>query len=62
MKQALSVTTRKPLKKGGTSKKRYLLDDGVVADARGRVQALLDRYPVYPELDLAFLQERFSAL
>lgn len=61
MKQALSATTAKPVKKGGVSKKRYVLDEGVVAAARGRVKAMLDRYPVYPELDLAFLQEHFAS-
>jgi len=29
-------------------------------EARSRVKTLLDRYPVYPELDLGLLQKHFG--
>jgi glycine hydroxymethyltransferase len=41
------------------SKARYLVDEKVKAEAIGRVKKLLDRYPVYPELDLELLKEAF---
>jgi glycine hydroxymethyltransferase len=40
---------------GKTGKAKYILDDGVKAEAQQRVQALLRRYPLYPELDLDLL-------
>jgi len=45
---------------GQPSKRLHTLDPAVQAEARKRTQALLDRFPVYPELDLAFLQEHFG--
>jgi glycine hydroxymethyltransferase len=39
----------------GTSSAKYTLDDAVVAAARDRVAALLDRHPLYPEIDLGLL-------
>ena len=44
---------------GKTSKARYTLDEGARKEASDRVAALLSRYPVYPELDLAALQAAF---
>jgi glycine hydroxymethyltransferase len=45
---------------GKPSKKKYLLDPKVRDAALSRVKTLLDRYPVYPQLDLGFLQEHFG--
>jgi glycine hydroxymethyltransferase len=45
----------------GTSKAKYVVDPSVIAEASSRVRALLAPFPVYPELDLAFLQNHFSA-
>jgi glycine hydroxymethyltransferase len=42
-----------------TSKAKYIVDEKAGAEARERVKKLLDRYPVYPELDLAFLKKAF---
>jgi glycine hydroxymethyltransferase len=42
-----------------SSKAKYAIDDSVKAQARDRVKTLLDRYPVYPELDLEFLKKAF---
>src|SRR5690554_3986270 len=44
---------------GKPSKAKYIIDENVQAAAGKRVQALLDNFPVYPQLDLAFLQSFF---
>ncbi len=41
----------------GKSKAKYLVDAGANAEASSRVHALLQRYPVYPELDLAVISD-----
>ncbi len=45
---------------GEPSKAKYAIDPAVRTEARDRAGALLSRFPVYPELDLGFLQESFS--
>jgi len=45
---------------GKPSKATFELDESIAAQARDRVGALLDRFPVYPELDLALLQKHFG--
>ena len=45
---------------GQPSKTRYETDPGALKQAQERVKVLLDRFPVYPELDLAFLQKHFG--
>jgi glycine hydroxymethyltransferase len=47
----------KGAKAGQESRARSLTDVAAVAEAKGRVQALLDAFVLYPELDLAALQE-----
>ncbi|MDR2767744.1 MAG: glycine hydroxymethyltransferase [Treponema sp.] len=42
------------------SRAKYLLDEKTKTEARARVKALLDRFPVYPELDLEFLKKAFG--
>jgi glycine hydroxymethyltransferase len=56
---ALVLQNIKPgtTKSGGRDKSKFTLDDAIRDRARGRVDALLASYPVYPEIDLAFLQE-----
>jgi glycine hydroxymethyltransferase len=49
--------TRDPSK---SSLNRYTLDGAVKAEVQARVKTLLDRFPVYPELDLAFLKRAFT--
>jgi len=60
----LDHTTPAPIPSGPNagkpSRMRSTTDDDAVDAARGRVQALLDRFPVYPELDLSFLQKHFA--
>ena len=41
----------------GRSKAKYQVDKGAKAEAQSRVHALLQRYPVYPELDLDLISE-----
>ncbi|NLW30660.1 MAG: glycine hydroxymethyltransferase [Fibrobacter sp.] len=45
---------------GKPSKAKYVTDQKIVTDAQNRVKVLLDRYPVYPELDLEFMEKHFS--
>ncbi|MDO5575622.1 MAG: glycine hydroxymethyltransferase [Fibrobacter sp.] len=44
---------------GKASKAKYVIDPKIVADAKNRVKALLDSFPVYPNLDLGFMQKHF---
>ncbi|QEH34404.1 Serine hydroxymethyltransferase [Aquisphaera giovannonii] len=48
-------------KSGGRDKAKYTLDEAVEKKAHARIKALLDSFPVYPELDLPFLLEHFGA-
>lgn len=45
---------------GKPSKSKYEIDPAVVEEARKRVKILLDRFPVYPGIDLGFLQKHFG--
>lgn len=45
---------------GQLSKAKYEVDAKAHDEARARVKALLDRFPVYPQIDLAFLREYFG--
>jgi glycine hydroxymethyltransferase len=44
---------------GTMSRARYSVEASVKAEAQARVKALLDKYPVYPQLDLDFLKQAF---
>ncbi len=46
---------------GKPSKRLHVLDDAVRIEARAMIQTLLEKFPVYPQLDLPFLQEHFGA-
>ncbi|MGD2110832.1 MAG: aminotransferase class I/II-fold pyridoxal phosphate-dependent enzyme, partial [Phycisphaerae bacterium] len=56
----LSHTQSSTTKDGKPSKAKYTLDASACDQARTRVRDMLAKYPVYPEIDLAFLQERFG--
>jgi glycine hydroxymethyltransferase len=45
---------------GKPSKAKYQIDEKAKQEAKDRVKSLLDRYPVYPELDLEFLIKYFA--
>jgi glycine hydroxymethyltransferase len=55
-----AVTEGGEKKSPGKSKVKYLLDSGVKAEAIDRVKKLLDRFPVYPQLDLPMLKKAFA--
>lgn len=46
-------------KAGTQSKSKYEVSSETVTEAQKRVKALLNRFPVYPELDLESLKKRF---
>ena len=46
-------------KEGKPAKGKIVLDPAVQEKAKGRVQALLAKHVLYPELDLAFLKKEF---
>jgi glycine hydroxymethyltransferase len=45
---------------GKPSKAKFILDAKVEKQAKDRIQSLLNRFPVYPQLDLAFLEKHFA--
>ncbi len=45
---------------GKPSKAKYIIDPAARSQAQARVKTLQDSFPVYPELDLAFLQAHFD--
>ncbi len=45
---------------GRPSKMQFTIDGRAAAEARARVSDILNRFPVYPQLDLAFLQRHFG--
>jgi glycine hydroxymethyltransferase len=47
-------------KSGAKDKTRYKLDELVQKQAHARVSELLKSFPVYPEIDLPFLEEHFA--
>jgi glycine hydroxymethyltransferase len=53
---ALILSNTRPAK---NSKANYEIEPQVMKEARARVADLLNQYPLYPELDAAFLAEQF---
>ena len=45
---------------GKISKAKYIVDEQAKKEARLRVRSLLQKFPVYPELDLELLQKHFG--
>jgi glycine hydroxymethyltransferase len=56
LQNIVPATTRS----GARDKTKYKLDDAVRRQAHARVDELLASFPVYPEIDLPFLFERFE--
>jgi glycine hydroxymethyltransferase len=54
------VTIESGPKSGQKSKAKYVIESSAQEEARGRVRALLEKFPVYPELDLDVLKEHFG--
>jgi glycine hydroxymethyltransferase len=61
-KTVLDVTEPTIVKSSGKpSQARYKIEKAPLQTAQGKVKDLLDRYPVYPQLDLDLLQRSFAA-
>ncbi|GCF08576.1 glycine hydroxymethyltransferase [Dictyobacter arantiisoli] len=56
IKLVLSNTTPAKTASGKQSLTKYILDNEILVSAQQRVQALLEKYPLYPELNLDLLQ------
>lgn len=56
----LRATKPEMAKSGEPSKAKFKIEPDAEARARARVKSLLDRFPVYPELDLGLLQNYFG--
>jgi glycine hydroxymethyltransferase len=65
IKLVLSNTTPNTIeqgeKQGQKSLAKYTLDAAAADQARSRIRALLDRYPLYPEIDLQMLLSKFES-
>jgi len=59
IKNTKSAIIKKGKNEGKKSKAKYDIPEEVVADAKARVKVLVDKYPVYPELDLDFLKDHY---
>ena len=49
------AATKPTQAKDGPSKAKYVIEPAAKAEALARVETLLSAFPVYPELDLAYL-------
>ena len=58
----LKNTSAAPAPSGGKSKAKYTVDPAARNEASARAAALLARYPVYPELDLAMVEQFLASL
>ncbi len=59
LENAESATIKTGKNAGKKSKAKYDLAPEVAREARERVRVLLDKYPLYPELDLDYMKEKF---
>lgn len=59
LKNARPAEITKGEKAGTLSKARAVVDKSIKEEARARILALLDKYVLYPELDLEFLKREF---
>jgi glycine hydroxymethyltransferase len=58
--QLVLSNTRSVSASGGGKSGKYSLDGNVAGEATSRVRELLDRFPLYPELDLELMQDSVS--
>jgi len=54
-----SDTIKKGRNAGAISRANYTISESVIKESKNRVSNLLDKFPVYPELDLAFMKRLF---
>ncbi len=59
IKNSKSAIISKGKNEGKKSKAKFDISEEVVSNAKKRVKALVDKYPVYPELDLDFLKAHY---
>lgn len=59
LKNTRPAKVTKGEKAGTLSKSKAVTDSAAAEEAQRRVKALLDRFVLYPDIDLAFLQENF---
>lgn len=59
IKNTKPAIIKKGKNEGQPSKSRYEIPKDVLKEARARVKVLVDKYPVYPELDLKFLKKHY---
>ncbi|MBC7813864.1 MAG: glycine hydroxymethyltransferase [Burkholderiales bacterium] len=57
IRQVLANTTPALTSKGDKSKANYILDAAIADEVKSGIGALLDNYPVYPELDMNLLRQ-----
>ncbi len=57
IKLVLSHLTLNTTASGKQSLTKYALEASILRQAQERVQGLLNKYPLYPELDLAIVQQ-----
>ena len=62
LKNAHPVKLTKGEKAGQISKNKAKAPEAVMNEARERVMKLLEAYPLYPELDLGFLEKEFPVI
>ncbi|RPJ03272.1 MAG: serine hydroxymethyltransferase, partial [Spirochaetaceae bacterium] len=55
-----NITAEISKKDNAPSKAKYRIAEAAKSEATKRVHTLLDKYPVYPELDLEFLKKEFA--
>jgi glycine hydroxymethyltransferase len=57
MKRVLSNVTPTLTASGKKSLTKYILDETILNEAQQRVEALLSKHPLYPELDLNIVNQ-----
>ena len=61
-KQVLSATRPTVTKSGESSRAKYAIEPAALKEARGRIDALLAPFPLYPSLDLDMMLSVYPAL
>ena len=59
IKNTKSAIIKKGKNEGKKSKAKYDIPEEIVAKAKARVKVIVDKYPVYPELDLDLLKKHY---
>nr|MBP9838521.1 glycine hydroxymethyltransferase [Pseudomonadota bacterium] len=62
IKKILAATKPTKQANGELSKAKYEIEPTVKAEVQKKVSELISRYPLYPEIDLSFLEKEFASL